>query len=86
MHQQATAHADERKCPDTMPRDEAVKQFATGWVADQGQARALRGLTARNGSMPPPRPCGAFEIAAAGNYCSREQHEPALQRHPSALR
>ena len=28
-------HADEQKYPETVPRDAAVKQFATGWVADQ---------------------------------------------------
>lgn len=28
-------HPDEQKYPDTVPRDAAVTQFATGWVADQ---------------------------------------------------
>ena len=28
-------HADEQKYPDTIPRDGAVKQLQTGWVADQ---------------------------------------------------
>ena len=28
-------HADEQKYPDTIPHDGAVKQFETGWVADQ---------------------------------------------------
>ena len=27
--------ADEQKYPETVPRDAAVKQFATGWMADQ---------------------------------------------------
>jgi pimeloyl-ACP methyl ester carboxylesterase len=73
-------HADEQKYPETVPRDAAVKQFATGWVADQVElgrySEADRQKWIDAASAP-----GAFG-ASTNYYRANDLNPPFNDTHP----
>ncbi|MEI6391914.1 MAG: alpha/beta hydrolase [Verrucomicrobiota bacterium] len=75
-------HADEQKYPETLPRDAAVKQFATGWVADQvklgrySEADRQKWIEAASGP-------GAF-AACMNYYRANDINPPCNDTHPQS--
>ncbi len=73
-------HTDEQKFPDTLPLDGAVKQFETGWVADQVKLGRYSEAD-RQKWIDAVSPPGAFG-ASTNYYRANDVNPPFNDNHP----